>query len=369
MSLNTCSLKKCILFAILSLWFVQAKGSGHLPVSVPKPRITIIATGGTIAGMASSATGTSYDPAQLTVDALMAQAPGISETATITGMQLCNIASQHMTTEIWIRLASMIDSLFKNSICDGVVVTHGTDTMEETAFFLDLVLGYDNPVVLTGAMRPANALGADGPANLFNAVCLAAHPAARNRGVMAVMNDNIYSAAEFTKVHTVNPDAFKSPDHGPLGLIRGGNPLFFREPAGRLWTQLTCNTEELQELAEKQSKKFFPRVEIILSYAGATAGLIDALLNSGVDGIVVAGVGHGNYSQEIEAGIQHCLEQGVFVVRATRVLAGGVTFDVENPFDGQIVSGMLSPEKARILLMLALTRFNTTEQLQKIFSR
>ena len=173
MSLNTCSLKKCILFAILSLWFVQAKGSGHLPVSVPKPRITIIATGGTIAGMASSATGTSYDPAQLTVDALMAQAPGISETATITGMQLCNIASQHMTTEIWIRLASMIDSLFKNSICDGVVVTHGTDTMEETAFFLDLVLGYDNPVVLTGAMRPANALGADGPANLFNAVCLA----------------------------------------------------------------------------------------------------------------------------------------------------------------------------------------------------
>lgn len=132
---------------------------------------------------------------------------------------------------------------------------------------------------------------------------------------------------------------------------------------------MTCNTKELQELSDKLRDKAFPRVEIILSYAGATAGLIDALLKNGMDGIVIAGVGHGNYSQEIETGIQRCLEQGVFVVRATRVLAGGVTFDVEKPFDGQIVSGMLSPQKARILLMLALTRFNTTEQLQKIFNR
>jgi len=357
------SLKKYLILATLCIWTLPAL------CGVQKPRVTIVATGGTIAGTASSATGTSYDPAQLTVDALMAQAPGISARATITGLQLCNIASQHMTTQIWIRLGSVIDSLFKNDICDGVVVTHGTDTMEETAFFLDLVLGHDNPVVLTGAMRPANALGADGPVNLFNAVCLAAHPAARNRGVMAVMNDYIYAAAEFTKVHTVNPDAFASPDRGPLGVIRGGNPHFFRGPAGRLWTQLTCNTKELQELSDKLRDKAFPRVEIILSYAGATAGLIDALLKNGMDGIVIAGVGHGNYSQEIETGIQRCLEQGVFVVRATRVLAGGVTFDVEKPFDGQIVSGMLSPQKARILLMLALTRFNTTEQLQKIFNR
>ncbi|HOG25880.1 MAG TPA: asparaginase [Bacteroidales bacterium] len=355
------SLKKYLLLATLCLWVLPALYGSQ------KPRITIIATGGTIAGTASSATGTSYDPAQLTVDALMAQAPGIPDRATITGLQLCNIASQHMTTQIWIRLAFVIDSLFRSGLCDGVVITHGTDTMEETAFFLELVLGHGNPVVLTGAMRPANGLGADGPANLFNAVCLAADPAARDRGVMAVLNDYIYAAAEFTKVHTVNPDAFESPDCGPLGVIRGGNSHFFRAPAGHLPSQLTCTAGELQELAAKLRDKVFPKVEIILSYAGATAEPLDALLKSGVDGIVIAGVGHGNYSREIEAGIQRCLEQGVVIVRATRVLAGGVTFDTERPFNGQIVSGMLNPQKARILLMLALTRFNTTEQLQEIF--
>lgn len=347
------TVKKFLLLSTLSLLFIPAFGNGYTP------RVTIIATGGTIAGIAPSSAGTFYDPAQLTVGALMEQVPEIRSKASITGIQLCNIASQHMTTEIWIRLASVIDSLFSNDLCDGIVVTHGTDTMEETAFFLNLVVPHDKPVVLTGSMRPSNVLGADGPANLYNAVCLAASPAARDKGVMAVMNDNIFAAAEFTKTHTVNPHAFESPGRGPLGIIRGGIPVFFRDPGPMHTVHSEFSIKHLHGTD-------LPPVGIVLSYAGASAVPVEALIASGVEGIVVAGVGHGNYSLEIEAAIPGIIARGVLIVRATRILCGGVASDVESPFEGQLTSGLLSPQKVRILLMVALTRYRDPDNLQRI---
>ncbi|NLA15529.1 MAG: asparaginase [Bacteroidales bacterium] len=363
------SVKRVLVFLFLMLWILESHAVAHKSHAIMyKPKICIIATGGTIAGMASSITEAAYNPAQLTVETLIAQVPEITERAHITGLQLCNIASQHITVDLWIRMAQVIDSLFIHSLCDGVVITHGTDTMEETAFFLDLILRHNKPVVFTGSMRPANNLGADGPANLYNAVCLATEPSAGTMGVLAVMNDYIFAASEFTKMNTVNPHAFESPDFGPMGTVRGGRVQFFRTQALGAKTALKCTTEQLKQLAQDLQRGVFPRVEIVASYADAPSTALDALLASGVDGIVIAGVGHGNYSRPIEASIYNCLEQGVFVVRATRASQGGVTYGVEDPFAGQLVSGMLSPQKARILLMLALTRYRSLEELETIFN-
>ena len=349
-------MKRYILAALAILCFFPVRGQEI------KPRITIIATGGTIAGIADSPAGNAYTPAQLTVESLIRQVPQISGKASVEGLQLCNIASQYMTPLIWIRLAGVVDSLFSGDHCDGIVVTHGTDTMEETAFFLDLVNAHERPVVFTGSMRPSNSPGADGPANLFNAVCLAADPAAVGKGVLVVMNDYIFSASEVTKTHTVNPQAFESPDQGPLGTIRGGNAFFYHPRHGRPFLEKKFSIAEL-------ANRDLPRVDIVMSYAGATSLLFDTLVKNGTEGIVIAGVGHGNYSEQIENSAKNAVRNGVFVVRATRVLQGGVSSDVENPFKGQVVSRSLSPQKARILLMLALTASREPADIQRFFDQ
>ncbi len=349
-------MKRYILAAFAILCFFPVRGQEI------KPRITIIATGGTIAGIADSPAGNAYTPAQLSVETLVRQVPQINDKAYVKGIQLCNIASQYMTPRIWIRLATVVDSLFSGDHCDGIVVTHGTDTMEETAFFLDLVNAHERPVVFTGSMRPSNSPGADGPANLYNAVCLAADPAAGAKGVLVVMNEYIFSASGVTKTHTVNPQAFENPDHGPLGTIRGGNAVFYHP----------CHERPLPEkrfsIAELVNRDL-PRVDIVLSYAGATSLLFDTLVENGTEGIVIAGVGHGNYSRQIENSAKKAVQNGVTVVRATRVLQGGVSSDAENPFEGQIVSRSLSPQKARILLMLALIKSRQTESIQRLFDQ
>lgn len=327
-----------------------------------KPRIIIVATGGTIAGIAASPAENAYTPAQLTVESLIRQVPQISGKASVEGLQLCNIASQYMTPLIWIRLAGVVDSLFSGDHCDGIVVTHGTDTMEETAFFLDLVNAHERPVVFTGSMRPSNSPGADGPANLFNAVCLAADPAAGGKGVLVVMNDYIFSASGVTKTHTVNPQAFENPDHGPMGTIRGGNAVFYHPCHERLLPEKRFSFAEL-------ANRDLPRVNIVMSYAGATSLLFDTLVKNGTEGIVIAGVGHGNYSREIENSAKKAVQNGVAVVRATRVLQGGVSSDTENTFEGQVVSRSLSPQKARILLMLALTVSREPAEIQHLFDQ
>jgi L-asparaginase len=375
-------MKKILLSVILLYSCILSFGT--------KPHIIVIATGGTIAGTAESTTKAGYSPAQITVESLLSSVPQLKDKAEITGMQLCNISSQAMNHKIWIRLATVVDSLCRNNLCDGIVVTHGTDTMEETAYFLQLVIPYKTPIVLVGAMRPSTSLSADGPMNLYNAVSLASNSQAVGKGVMIIMNDYILSADDATKTNTVNPNSFECPNYGPLGSIRGGKPFFFREPKGRhneqsrfsieklkeyLITQSELNTSKLNHIQPEEIK--LPQVEIILSYANASAIQFEALLKHGVDGIIISGVGHGNYSPAIAKAIikatpsaiksNHNPINNVVIVRSSRVLKGGVTTELEEPFEGQIASYYKTPQKARILLMLALTQTRNSEEIQSIF--
>lgn len=366
-----------------SLYLTAAFFLCFLPIGLPanaapRPRVTVIATGGTIAGSAASSTQAGYTPAQLSVQALLDQVPSLEEKADVTGYQLCNIASQNITLAHWLRLAVVIDSLFTNDAADGVVVTHGTDTMEETAYFLHLVIPHDNPVVLTGAMRPSTGIGADGPANLFDAVSLAGHPLARGKGVMVVMNNTIFSADDVTKTHTVHTNAFECPNYGPLGVMRGGEPTFFRASVGLHTTTSVFSIRAFMGAGDavpvtkgrpSEVAARLPRVEVVMSYAGTDAWAVDALLSQGVEGIVITGVGHGNYAQSMQEALQVALHRGVAVVRCSRVLRGGVTTELEDWVDGQVAGYFKSPQKARILLMLGLSKTNNKAVLQQFFTK
>ena len=238
------------------------------------------------------------------------------------------------------------------------MITHGTVTMEETAYFLNLTVKHRRPVILTGSMRPSTSLSADGPFNLFNAVSLAASPAAAGRGVMVTMNDYIFSADDVTKLNTVNTMAFASPNLGPLGYMRDGKPAFYRESLSKH----TFNSEfDIKGLTS------LPEVEIILSYAFASNVALKALIDAGVKGVVIAGVGHGNYNRDIAGELEWGYARGVRFVRSTRIVTGGVDKAAEE-FDSKYpVSFLKSPQKARILLMLALTKTNRSGEIQRIF--
>lgn len=323
-----------------------------------KPRVIILATGGTIAGAAEEATQASYLPGVISIDQIISSVPNIRKLAELKGIQICNISSQNITPQIWLRLNGIIDSLFKNNIADGVVITHGTDTMEETAYFLNITLKHNKPIVLTGSMRPSTSLSADGPFNLYNAVALASSPQACGRGVMVVMNDYILSADDVTKSHTVNTDAFSCPNLGPLGYMRDGNPVFHRESMVRHTFKSEFDISTIKEL---------PSVEILYSYAFSSGIGIKAFIDSGTEGVVIAGVGHGNYNREYAKEMERGYEKGVRFVRASRIFRGGVDkaaeeFDVKHP-----IAGLKTPQKARILLMLALTKSKDSREIQRIF--
>jgi len=323
-----------------------------------KPRIVILATGGTIAGSASGAAQASYQPGVLSIQQIIASVPDIEQLAELKGIQVCNISSQNMEERIWLELFKTIDNLFTHDLCDGVVITHGTDTMEETAYFLNLTVRHTKPIVITGAMRPATSLSADGPFNLYNAVALASSPEAQNRGVMVVMNDYILSADDVTKTNTVNPNAFSCPNYGPLGIMRDGLPIFFRESPFRHTASSEFNITNIVSL---------PKTEIIYSYAFASDVAINAIVDSGADGIVVAGVGHGNYNRAISKGLEKAFARGIMVVRSSRIAAGGVDQAAEEYDTRWPVSYNKNPQKARILLMLALTKSKDSKEIQRIF--
>ncbi|MFA5848563.1 MAG: type II asparaginase [Bacteroidales bacterium] len=321
-----------------------------------KPRIVILATGGTIAGSASSSTDASYKPGVISVEQIIATVPDIEKIANLKGIQVCNISSQNMELSIWLKLYNTIDSLFSNDLCDGVVITHGTDTMEETAYFLNLTIKHSRPVVLTGSMRPSTSLSADGPFNLFNAVSVAASQKSLNRGVMVVINDFILSADDVTKTNTVNTAAFSSPNYGPLGYIRDGEPRFYRESMVRHTVSSEFDIKGLKTL---------PQVEIVYSYAFPSTIPIKALIEANVKGIVIAGVGHGNYSQEMKNELEKGYRRGVAIIRSTRISTGGVDCAAEDYDPSWPVSYLKNPQKSRILLMLALI---DTKDIQRIFT-
>lgn len=322
--------------------------------------VIILGTGGTIAGAADSGTESGYSAGRLGIDAMIEAVPGIRSLARITGEQIANVGSQDMSFDIMIRLANRINALFHAGAADGVVVTHGTDTMEETAYFLNLTVKTEHPVVMTGAMRPATAVSADGPLNLYNAVSVAADPDAAGRGVLVVMNDRIHGAHSLTKSNTTSVEAFISPITGLIGTVMYGTADYFRRPFRRHTARSEFTIEGVTT---------FPRVDILYACADMPADLVDCSISRGARGIVIAGDGNGNMNRSTLEAAADAARNGIYIVRSSRVPTGKVGRNVEVDDDGLgfVASDELNPAKARILLMLALLEDRSREDVQGLF--
>lgn len=325
------------------------------------PNIMILATGGTIAGTGSTSTMTvGYTAAKVAVDQLIAAVPELKKAANVRGEQVFQVASQNMNNDYWLRLARRINTLLARQDVDGIVITHGTDTMEETAYFLNLVVKSRKPVVLVGSMRPSTALSADGPMNLYNAVILAGSPEAAGKGVLVAMNDQIEGARDVTKTNTSILDAFKSPELGSLGYMQDNKPHFYRQSTRRHTADTEFDIMHIDSL---------PQVDIAYGYANVNRIAIDAFLAAGDRGLVYAGVGDGSLADEVKASLAEARRKGAVIVRSSRVGQGIVARNGEANDDELdfIVSDTLNPQKARILLMLALTKTNNTREIQRMF--
>jgi L-asparaginase len=265
-----------------------------------------------------------------------------------------------MTLDIMLTLAKRINALLSQGDVDGVVVTHGTDTMEETAFFLNLTVKSDKPVVMVGSMRPSTAISADGPLNLYDAVGVAADPKARGRGVLVVMNDWIHGAHSLTKTSTTAIQTFMSPLRGVVGVSSYGKNDFYNVPS---WKHTTGSEFDIASVAK------LPRVDILFACADMSPDLIDASVASGAKGIVIAGVGNGNMNKASLDAAARAAKKGVVVVRSSRVVTGTVGRNVEVNDDEMnfVASDELNPQKSRILLMLALLKPRTTIEIQDLF--
>ena len=250
------------------------------------PRIKVLATGGTIAGAQATQTDAGYKSGTFSVDDLIKAVPQMTNVAVLSGEQVANIGSQTMNHEVWLKLATRVNAALAGDT-DGVVITHGTDTMEETGYFLSLVVKSDKPVVLVGSMRPATAIGADGPINLYNAVALAGTKEAHGRGPLLVLNDTIHYAREAQKMHTTRMDTFRSPNRGIAGMMNTGKAFFYSTHTARHTTGSEFSLDGL-------TVANLPRVEVVYSYANLGGELIDALVAQGVKWIFLAGVGDGN---------------------------------------------------------------------------
>lgn len=341
----------CLVFAGSSL---TAAAQKHLP------NVVVLATGGTIAGAAATGTQAAYTSGAVTIDTMLDSVPGIRDLANIKGEQISNVGSQDMTLDIMLALARRINTLLAQQDVDGIVVTHGTDTMEETAFFLNLVVKSDKPVVLVGSMRPSTAVSADGPLNLFDAVGVAADPNSGGRGVLVVMNEWIHGAHSLTKTSTTAVQTFMSPLRGLVGTSRYGKNDFYTKPP---WKHTTASEFDISNVTK------LPRVDVLYAYADMNPDLIDASVMNGAKGIVIAGVGNGNMNKASLEAAAAAAKKGVMVVRSSRVATGTVGRNVEVNDDqmGLIASDELNPQKARILLMLALSSSRTAAEIQELF--
>ncbi len=325
---------------------------------VSLPRVRLLATGGTIAGAQTAGRG--YRAAALSIEALVAAVPQLASLARLEVEQVAKLGSQNMTEAVWRKLAARVQRVVDDPGIAGVVITHGTDTMEETAFFLNLVARSEKPVVLVGAMRPATAISADGPMNLYNAVAVAAHPAARGRGVLVVANDEIHFAREIAKTDTTQVGTFNSGHRGLAGLVNAGRLHLYAPPVRKHTASSEFSLGGVTAL---------PRVDIVYAHAGMGRELIDAAVRAGARGLVIAGVGDGNLGAVALAAAAEAAKAGVVVVRSSRTGGGIVERNIEVDDDkfGFVAADELNPQKARVLLMLGLTRTRDVRALQDIF--
>jgi L-asparaginase len=326
------------------------------------PTVAVLSTGGTIASRTDAAKG-GYVPT-LSAEDLIAAVPAIKKVAQIHAQQISNIASPDVTPQLWLQLSTRINDLLSRDDIAGAVVTHGTNTLEETAYFLDLTVTGPKPVVLVGAQRPASDPDADGPRNLVDAIRVATSPEARGKGVVVVMNGQINAARDVTKTNTSQVETFRSLEFGALGVVDVEAVRFYRSPLRR-------------QTLTPDSRTVLPRVEIVTTYAGADGRFIRSLIRDGdVDGIVVTGTGLGGVPGAVFDAIQEARVKGMPVIVGTRVPTGRI-FPLSATKGsalslkaiGCVLADNLSPQKARILLMLALTQTRDSMRLQEFFDR
>jgi L-asparaginase len=326
------------------------------------PRIIVLSTGGTIAGQQPNADKAGYLPGKIPIDELLKNIPSITQKAIVQGEQIASIGSFDMTVDIWIKLARRINEIFAKNEADGIVITHGTDTQEETAYFLNLTVQSDKPVVLTGSMRPATAISADGSKNLYDAIIVASDTSSKGKGVLLCFNENIYDAKNVVKTNTTNVDAFTSPNTGPIGQVYDGTVFYNAQTLNKHGGSAAFDISKMDSL---------PSVEIVYAYAGASNAAINAFINNNASGIVIAGTGNGDFDKAILESVESAVKKGIMVVRSSRVVSGKVTTQYVGVFDdsklGTIVSDNLNPQKARILLMLALTITKDKNKIQEMF--
>ncbi|ERO60992.1 asparaginase [Pseudomonas piscis] len=323
--------------------------------------VVILATGGTIAGAgASAANSATYQAAKVGIEQLIAGIPELSQVANVRGEQVMQIASESITNENLLQLGRRVAELADSKDVDGIVITHGTDTLEETAYFLNLVEKTDKPIVVVGSMRPGTAMSADGMLNLYNAVSVAGNKSSRGKGVLVTMNDEIQSGRDVSKMINIKTEAFKSP-WGPLGMVVEGKSYWFRLPAKRHTMDSEFDIKNIKSL---------PDVEIAYGYGNVNDTAYKALAQSGAKAIIHAGTGNGSVSSRVVPALQELRKNGVQIIRSSHVNAGGfVLRNAEQPDDKNdwVVAHDLNPQKARILAMVALTKTQDSKELQRMF--
>jgi L-asparaginase len=349
--------------SILTPVLIVACAQAQAPKSTSKkPRIVILATGGTIAGAAASQTDAGYQSGAVGVDLLIQAVPQLKELAEVKGEQIASIGSQDMNDEVWLKLGKRVNELLASADCDGIAITHGTDTLEETSYFLDLVTKSDKPVVMTGSMRPSPALSADGPLNIYNAVGIAADPKAKGRGVLVTIDDDVHAAHDIVKKHTTDVATFTSGEMGLIGGVLFGKTTWFRTPE---------NVHTKGSDLSINGVSALPRVDIIYAHANMSPDIISSAVKNGAKGIVIAGVGDGNMTAPAWEEAKKAVAAGVVVVRSSRTNGGIIRRNIEVNDDeaGTVASMELNPGKARALLQLALLKSKDAKKIQDYFDR
>ena len=347
----------------LAVWSLALALGAQPPEA--RPIVYVLATGGTISGRGDSPTNlTSYRSGSLLGEQLVAGVPEIKQVADVKVEQIANVSSTDITPQHWLTLAKRINRIFADDrSVAGVVITHGTNTLEETAYFLNLTVKHDRPVVLVGAMRPATAISADGPLNLLNGVRTAIAPESRGKGALVLLNDEINAARDVTKTNTYRVETFRSPELGVLGYVDGDRVSYYRASTKRHTTNSEFDVAGVTEL---------PRVEILYSYAQPSTVAFESLVTSGVDGIVFAGTGAGLLSTPERNAIKKIAgmpeRSRPVMVRSARVGNGRVVASDIYDAMGMIPADNLNPQKARVLLMLALTRTRDTKSIARMFA-
>lgn len=327
------------------------------------PKIHIIATGGTISGIGFnrldytqySDTGNRY-----TIEQLLERIPEVKSFADISFENLLATGSTNITPKDWLVIGERANNLLKDDI-DGIVITHGTATLEETAYFLHLTINSTKPVVLTGAMRPPSSISTDADINLFDAIRIASSKNAKSMGVMGVLNNQIHSAREMIKMNTLRVDTFQSNDLGFLGFVDSDGQVIFYRNSTKIHTfESEFSTQSLDQL---------PRVDIVVAYSGSDGLLIDAVKKNASEGLILAGFGSGTLPTVMKDSALELVKDGIPVVLASRSTMGRIVLTEKLKDEGFITCDNLSPQKARILLMLSLLQTSNTQKIRDFFEK